>query len=114
MALLAWLFLVITPVFGAPAGMTRGMHSAAHATSATQTDHCHHTAPATADGERCATHDDCCAGHACGCGAGCASVPVLPTVRGLADADVARTHPSPHVAAVPSSAFAPPLRPPAA
>jgi hypothetical protein len=114
LALLAWLFLVITPAFGVPTAMAGGMHRADHTTSSTQIiHHCDHAAPVKAD-RSCCGNDQCCVGHACGCGASCGSVLALPVIRGLASASASGLRWSPHTTSVPRFDFTPPLRPPAA
>ena len=116
MALLGWLLLIITPAYGMPLRMIGGMgQHADHAALSTQTnDHCHQPMPIKADQSSCGTHGNCCVGHACGCATACSSVFTLPALHGLVATQIALVHGSPRDASVPSSHFAPPLRPPAA
>lgn len=116
MALLGWLLLIVTPAYGMPLRMIGGGgHHADHAALSTQThDHCHHAVPIKADQSSCGTDSNCCGGHACGCTTACSSVFTLPVLRGFAPTQIAVVHVDPRGASVPSSHFAPPLRPPAA
>lgn len=117
MAWLAWLILVINPVYGAPLGMMHGVHSStppvAHA--AQVSEHCHHAAPVKADRSGGGDHDTGCkgAGHACQCAATCCSL--LPTaMAGLAPTVLSSILWSPRRVAAPRSGNSPPLRPPRA
>ena len=116
MALLAWLLLVMTPAHGMPLRMIGGMqHHADHPALSTQTnDHCRHAVSIKADRSCCGTHGNCCGGHICGCAAACASVFAIQAMRGFAYKQISAAHETPRDATVPSSHFAPPLRPPAA
>lgn len=114
-ALLAWLFLVVTPMFGMPGGMKGVMHDAGHATSMQMTDHGDHTPLADVDHPCCGSDDGGCAdGHACNCSAACGTIAALPVIREFTSTRVAGAHSLPFHARVPGSDSTPPLRPPAA
>jgi hypothetical protein len=114
MALVAWLLLVVTPVFGIPAEITGTMHQTEHTTSSNRVSHhCDHTAPAKADPSSSAPDDDCCSDDECGCGTNSNSALGLPIIRELANSSVAGVCWSPQDVTIPSSDFTPPLRPPA-
>lgn len=115
LALLAWLVMIISPVYGMPLGAAGGMSHGGHATlSMTTGSHCHDTSTAKEDRSRCVSSDSCCAGHICSCATPCGVVLVAPGPSGIAGANPVSFYWSPTSVAVPSSDLIPPLRPPAA
>ena len=113
-ALLAWLFLVVTPVFGMHSGAHGGTHDSHHTTSMQNSAHGDHATQVDMDRSCCGSHDAGCAGHACDCATVCGTIAVLPVIRDLASLRAADAHSSALHARVPGSDSTPPLRPPAA
>jgi hypothetical protein len=115
LAFLAWLLLVVTPAFGAPAGMTHDVRAIGHPAAAMpMARHCNHAAPVKVDRACCGSHEGGCAGHACGCAPCGSGVAVLPSMPGATAAHVAGLRWSLRGETVPGTFFTPPLRPPAA
>jgi hypothetical protein len=114
MAFVAWLLLIVTPVFGTSAEIAGTMHQTEHTTSSKQVcHHCDPAAPAKADPSSCGPHDDCCSDDECDCGTNCSSAMGLPVIRELANVSVAGVCWPLQDVTVPSAEFTPPLRPPA-
>jgi hypothetical protein len=111
LAFLAWLFLLVTPAFGAPASPSR-THHANHPATASSRVHCDHAAVVKADRPCCGQQASCCADHACACGAGMGAV-ASSVLHGFADVPMCYVRPVSRSVTLPRSMAVPPLRPPA-
>lgn len=114
LAWLAWLMLTVTPVYGAPAGMTGDAHGMGQTSPMMQmADHSAH--------DMSAMTADCCTGQAahghdmtgsCHCAATCASVLPVLAMAELAPPSMDAMPVPRHGAVAPSVTRSPPLRPP--